>query len=81
MGAAESKEQKKENNKSLKIESRNEAKKESKNEPKNNAINEVTIGSAKPIPVNIAYKVTKAVCKITIEKKWRKKLWNRIFFE
>ena len=68
MGAAESKEQKKENNKSLKIESRNEAKKESQNEPKNNAINEVTIGSAKPIPVNIAYKVTKAVCKITIEK-------------
>ena len=51
MGAAESKEQKKENNKSLKIESKNEAKKESQNEPKNNAINEVTIGSAKPIPV------------------------------
>ena len=68
MGAAESKEQKKENNKSLKIESKNEAKKESKNRSKNNAINEVTIGSAKPIPVNIAYKVTKAVCKITIEK-------------
>jgi len=67
MGADESQEQKKEKNKSLKSELKNETKKESKNKPKDGK-DEVITGSAKPIPVNIAYKVTKAVCKITIEK-------------
>ena len=52
----------------------------SKNEDKNDGKNEVITGHM-PIPVKIVNKVTKAVCKITIEKKWRKKLWNRIFFE
>ena len=46
-------------------EERNEMKKELKNELKNGK-NEVIIGS-KPIPLKIANKVNKAICKITIE--------------
>ena len=46
-------------------EEKDEMKKELKNKLKNGK-NEVIIGS-KPIPLKIAYKVNKAVCKIRIE--------------
>ena len=66
MGASESKEESNEMNKELKNELKNEIKNELKNEPKIDGKNEVIIGS-KPIPLKIANKVNKAICKITIE--------------
>ena len=66
MGSAQSKKPKEEIKEALKGESKDETKKKLKNEPKNEGNNEVMIGH-KPIPVKIIYKITKAVCKITIE--------------
>ena len=66
MGASGSKEERNEMKKELKNELKNEIKNELKNEPKIDGKNEVIIGS-KPIPLKIANKVNKAICKITIE--------------
>ena len=66
MRAAGSKEERNEMKKELKNELKNEIKNELKNEPKIDGKNEVIIGS-KPIPLKIANKVNKAICKITIE--------------
>ena len=66
MGASESKDERNEMKKELKNELKNEIKNELKNEPKIDGKNEVIIGS-KPIPLKIANKVNKAICKITIE--------------
>ena len=67
MGASGNKEERNEmKKKELKNELKNEIKNELKNEPKIDGKNEVIIGS-KPIPLKIANKVNKAICKITIE--------------
>ena len=66
MGSAGSKKSKDEMKEGEKIESKNNTKKELKNEPKNDGKNEVII-DPKPIPLKIANKVNKAICKITIE--------------
>ena len=66
MGASGNKEERNEMKKELKNELKNEIKNELKNEPKIDGKNEVIIGS-KPIPLKIANKVNKAICKITIE--------------
>ena len=68
----------------LKSEIKNELKKELKDEIKSNSKietkNEVFTGH-KPIPLKIANKVMKSICKISIKTKKRNILWNRIFFE
>ena len=66
MGAAQSKKGKKKNDKKQKRESEDEQKKDLIKEPKNDEKNEVIL-EHKSIPAEIANKVTKAVCKITIE--------------
>ena len=66
MGSAGSKKSKEEKNQSPKIETENETKKEDEKKPNKDGKIEVFTGS-KPIPLKIANKVTKAVCKIIIE--------------
>ena len=54
--------------------------KKAKIDPKNEREFEV-LNDHKPVPLNIAIEVMKAICKIKKKKKKRKIIWNRIFYE
>ena len=78
MGASGEKTDKSDSKSDLKNEIKQEIKSEldSKNDKELEVLNE-----HKPVPLNIANKVMKAICKIIIKTKKRNILWNRIFYE
>ena len=84
MGASGEKRAKKNSKNDLKNEIKQELKLELKNEIGAGLKRErelEVLNDHKPVPLNIAFEVMKAICKITIKKNKRKIIWNRIFYE